>query len=98
MVKNNTSLKHGASNDVLNNPNLTLFILMDFPNKHGCVHAFLRDHKSKFLNCNIFLSLKIDFILANSVDPSGMPHYAGGISSEFSLFAKAPVYQHMYPE
>ena len=29
-----------------------------------------------FLNSNIFQALKIAFILANSVDPDEMPHYA----------------------
>ena len=29
-----------------------------------------------FSNQNVFLSLKIVFVLANSVDPDEMPHYA----------------------
>ena len=31
---------------------------------------------SKILNYNIFMSLKIVFVLANSTDPDEMPHFA----------------------
>ena len=37
-------------------------------NKHRFVFCVLKGHRSKFLNFDIFLSLKIVLILANSVD------------------------------
>ena len=37
----------------------------------------------------LFLSLKINFVLANSADPDEMP--PGGISSGSSLFVKVPI-------
>ena len=33
-------------------------------------------HCKNFLNFDVFLSLKVVLILANSVDPDGMQHYA----------------------
>ena len=42
-----------------------------------------------FLNYDVFLSLKVVLILANSVDPDEMQHCC--ISSGSSLFAKVPV-------
>ena len=39
----------------------------------------------------VFLSLKIDFGLANSADPDEMPQKCG-ISSGSSLFAKLPIF------
>ena len=44
-----------------------------------CPFSFLRDHRSKFLKNNIFLSLKIDFISGNNADPNEMPHYHLGL-------------------
>ena len=35
-----------------------------------------RGHRLYFLNKIVFLSLMIVFVLANSVDPDEMPHYA----------------------
>ena len=37
----------------------------------------LRIHRSEFLNFDIFLSLKIVFILSNSADPDEVPLYHG---------------------
>ena len=36
----------------------------------------MRGHRLQFQKNIIFLSLKIDFVLANSIDPDEMPHYA----------------------
>ena len=68
---------------------LTLFILMDFFYKHidtismgWCIYVWdiplhaLRGHRPKFLNYNVFLSIKIVFILANSEAPDEMTPYA----------------------
>ena len=55
----------------------------------------LKDNRSKFLNNDVCLSLKIVSILANSTDPDEMPHLSG-TSSGYSLLAKEPVYG--YPE
>ena len=41
-----------------------------------------------FRNNIVFISLKIVFVLASSIDPYEMPRYARGISSGSSLFAK----------
>ena len=41
-----------------------------------CPLCNLRGDSSKFLNFNIFLSLKIVLILANSADPDEMQHDA----------------------
>ena len=46
---------------------------------------------SYFLNFNIFLSLKIVFILANSADPDEMSQYA--TFHLFLQFAKVSVYR-----
>ena len=48
-------------------------------------------HMSYFLNFNIFLSLKIVFILANSADPDEMSQYV--TFHLFLQFAKISVYQ-----
>ena len=37
---------------------------------------YFKGSQVKFHNINIFLSLNIVFILANSADPDEMPHYA----------------------
>ena len=69
---------------------LTLFILIDFPrhvDRTSMAFPFciLKSHMSKFLNSNIFLSLKIFCILtSNSADPDEIQC---GISSGSSLFA-----------
>ena len=57
---------------------LTLFVLMDFPIRIAwiCPFCILRGHRSNFLNFNIFLSLKIVFIVANSADPYERLQYA----------------------
>ena len=44
----------------------------------------------KFLNYDIFLSLKVVLILANSADSDEIQHY-GCISSRSSLFANIPI-------
>ena len=45
-------------------------------NTRFTVFCILMGHKSTFLNFNIFLFLKIVYILANSADPDEMPHNA----------------------
>ena len=42
----------------------------------GVPFCVLRVHKSKFLNYDALMSLKIGFILANSADPDEMLPYA----------------------
>ena len=37
--------------------------------------CILKGNRLKFLNFNMFLSMKTVFILANSADPDDMPHY-----------------------
>ena len=53
----------------------TFFIQMDFPKHYGIVLSVFKGSKSNFLNCDILMSLKIDFFLANSVDPDEMQPY-----------------------
>ena len=57
-----------------------------YPDGPLCI---LRGHRLKFPKNTIFVSLKVDFVLASSVDPDEMPHYASGTS----LFAKVPVHK-----
>ena len=53
-------------------PCLTLNVLIDsFFNKHRMVHYILLKCQNKI----VFFSLKIIFVLANSVDPDEMHHY-----------------------
>ena len=59
---------------------LTFFVLMDFP-KHAntCTispFCVLRGLWSKFLNYDLFMSLKSFFILTNRANPDEMMHYA----------------------
>ena len=42
-------------------------------------------------NYNVFLSLRIVFMLTSSVDIDEMLHYVAGISSRSSLFVKVPI-------
>ena len=55
---------------------------MDFPiyidtiSIKDCPLCTLRGHSQNFLNYDLFLSLKIVLILANSADPDEMQHYA----------------------
>ena len=54
---------------------------MDFPIhtdiiSMGLPLCTLSGHRKKFLNVNVFLSLKIVLISANSVDSDEMQHYA----------------------
>ena len=37
---------------------------------------YFKGHRWNYLNYDVFLSLKIVFILANSADPDEMQHYA----------------------
>ena len=48
----------------------------------------LKDYKSKFLNYDVFMSLKIVYISANSADSD--------ISSVSSTFAKVPVPKYQF--
>ena len=48
---------------------------MDFP-KHYCYIKYYKVHLAKFLNYDVFMSLKFVFMLANSADPDEMPPYA----------------------
>ena len=57
--------------------------------------CILSGQRSKFLNFNIFLSLKIVLILTSSADPDEMPHYVA-FHLGFNCFAKVAVYR--YPE
>ena len=42
----------------------------------NCPFCILKGNRLKFLNFNMFLSMKTVFILANSADHDEMPHYA----------------------
>ena len=55
---------------------VNIFIQIDFSIQIYTFHfVFFRGHRLKFLNFNIFLSLKIVFIFVNSADPDEMPLY-----------------------
>ena len=72
-------------------------MLMDYPINFDTISMrwsilyFLRGHRSYFQNFDIFLSLKIVFILANSADPCEMRHHSV-FYLRFAPFAKVPVY------
>ena len=53
---------------------LTLFIPMDFPKHIDTIYMgkSILGHRSKFLNYDVFMSLKIVFILAYIADPDEM--------------------------
>ena len=53
--------------------------------------VLMRQHSEQRLWSDVFLSMKIVVILANSTDSDEMPPYAFSISSGSSLFAKVPV-------
>ena len=60
---------------------LTLCILMDFPIyidtiSMGLPIVYLKGTQVDFLTYDVFLSLKIGLIIANSADPDEMQHYA----------------------
>ena len=57
---------------------------MDFPihidtTSVGLPIVYFKGHRLSFLNYDVFLSLKIVCILANSADPDEMQHYALGL-------------------
>ena len=54
--------------------------------KSGCPSDILRRHRLQIPKSIVFLSLKIDVDLANSVRPGEMPHFSG-----ISLFNKVPI-------
>ena len=56
-------------------------------NKYGIVHFMFKGSQVKCLSYDVFICLKIVFILANSADPDEMPPYASPL---------LPVY--LYPE
>ena len=44
--------------------------------KSGWSIVYIKGSQVTFQNNNVFLSLKISFVLANNADPDEMPHYA----------------------
>ena len=74
---------------------------MDFPkyywhNEYGIIQFFiLRDHRSKFLDYDITMSLKIVFTSANSAGPDEMPPWVA-FHLGLHCLPKIPVY--LYPK
>ena len=71
-----------------------LFILMDLPIYSATIVwdfplYTLRGYKSKFLNCDAFLSRKIILSLANNAESDKIQHYAV-FHLGSSLFTKVP--------
>ena len=60
---------------------LTVSILVDFPIhidkiNMGLPIVFFKGSQVKFSKCDVFLSVRVVLILANSADPDQMQHYA----------------------
>ena len=62
--------------------------------KSGWPIVYIEGSEVIICKTNVFLSLKINFVLENSEDPDEMPHYA---SSAPSLFVKVPIKGFLVP-
>ena len=82
-----THTKHVFSSVVFkisqNYPLFSVFIVSEF--------YFGKNWSSNFQGFTVFLSLKIDFLLANGECPGEIPHYTAFFSTGSSPFAKIPI-------
>ena len=74
---------------------LTDYSIPILNNKYCIVSVHFKGSQVEFLNFNIFLSLKIVFILENSADPDEMPLKVAFHLGLNCLTIKLPIYQYL---